>query len=148
MTESWLVLGAGSIGGLWAARLHQAGRSPHLLLKEEAFANYRELRIEGEDTAPVQGTTAAQLKQPIDRLLVCCKSYQTLDALAPLASFFHKETSLVLVQNGLGIAEQIKAHYPTVRLYCGTTTAGANRTARFTIRPAGSGDTSGRNIRT
>lgn len=141
MTEPWLILGAGSIGGLWAARLYQAGRCPQLLLREDALANYDGLHIEGEQSLPVPATTAAALTQPIDHLLVCCKSYQTLDALSPLAPQFHENTALVLVQNGMGIAEQIKALYPEIRLYCGTTTAGANRSARFSIRPAGLGET-------
>ncbi|MBB3048046.1 2-dehydropantoate 2-reductase [Litorivivens lipolytica] len=141
MAEQWLILGAGSIGGLWAARLHQALRAPTLLLKEDAFADYRGLTIDGEGIVPVAAATPSQLNRPIDRLLVCCKSYQTLDALSPLAPYFHNETSLVLVQNGLGIAEEIKALYPRIKLYCGTTTAGANRLDRFTIRPAGEGET-------
>ncbi len=141
MTERWLILGAGSIGGLWATRLYQAGRPPQLLLREEALADYKGLSIDGKQSIPVPATTAADLTRPIDHLLVCCKSYQTLDALTPLAPHFHEKTSLVLVQNGMGIAEQIKTRYPALRLYCGSTTVGANRTSRFAIRPAGNGET-------
>lgn len=141
MAEPWLILGAGSIGGLWAARLHQAGQSPTLLLREDAYPHYTGLTIEGEGVVPVVATTATQLKTPIKRLLVCCKSYQTMDALRPLSPHLNADTSLVLVQNGMGVAEQITAHFPELKLYCGTTTKGANRTDRFAIRPAGAGDT-------
>ncbi len=141
MAEPWLILGAGSMGGLWAARLQQAGKSPILLLREDAYPQYTGLTIEGEGLVPVFATSPSQLKSPIKRLLVCCKSYQTMDALRPLSPYLNANTSLVLVQNGMGVAEQIAAHFPDVKLYCGTTTAGANRTDRFVIRPAGTGET-------
>ncbi len=140
----WHILGAGSIGGLWAARLHQAGREPVILLHEEAYASYQQaggLSIEGEGLIPVAATTPERLKRAIEYLLVCCKAHQTVEALSPLVNSLPKACVIVLVQNGLGTYEHVRRLFPHHSILCGTTTTGAYRSERFHIVPAGVGET-------
>jgi 2-dehydropantoate 2-reductase len=140
----WHILGAGSIGGLWAARLQQAGRTPTLILQEDAYADYQQqggLIIDDEGLAAVTATTAKRLNSAIKYLVVCCKAHQTIDALSTLVTRLHKECVIVLVQNGMGTDEKVRRLFPHNRILCGTTTNGAYRTQRFHIVPAGVGET-------
>ena len=139
----WHVLGAGSIGGLWAASLHRAGRAPRLLLKPERLAGYRQaggLRV-ADHTLAIDAEAAANGGEPIAHLLVCCKAHQTLAALATVEARLSPDSVIVLAQNGLGIAERIQARLPDPTLLCASTTRGAYRRGPFEIIPAGTGTT-------
>lgn len=139
----WHVLGAGSIGGLWAACLHRAGRAPRLLLKPERLEDYRQagvLRV-GDRSVAIAAEAAVNSGPPIGHLLICCKSHQTLAALRAVEARLSPGTVMVLAQNGLGIAEQIQARLPDNTLLCASTTQGAYRRGPFDIIPAGTGAT-------
>lgn len=141
---SWHILGAGSIGGLWAARLHQAGRSPVMVLRDKRLDQYRQaggLTIDSEGIVPVAAVSPRSLSQPVDRLLVCCKSTQTQEALAAVAPQIHPATIIALVQNGMGNHELLRERFPSNPILWGTTTNGAYRPEAFHIVPAGSGET-------
>lgn len=141
---SWHVLGAGSIGGLWAAHLHQAGRAPVMVLRHDRLAGYQKaqgLHIEGKGLIPVAAVSPAKLAVPIKRLLVCCKSTDTLNALGSIVENIHDNTLIVLVQNGMGTYEQVCQQFPANPILCGTTTQGAYRPTPFHIVPAGEGET-------
>lgn len=137
----WHILGAGSIGGLWAARLHQAGRAPVMVLRHERLAEYQGLHIEQEGLIPVAAVSSATLTADIKRLLVCCKSTDTLAALSSMSRSIQEDTLIVLVQNGMGTYEQVCQRFPANRILCGTTTYGAFRPAPFHVVPAGEGET-------
>ncbi len=143
-TAHWHILGAGSIGGLWAARLHQAGLAATVILKPQRLAEYRlagGLQIEGEGQVNVAAASPLTLNSPIDQLLVCCKTTQTLPALTSIKNAIHTGTLIVLVQNGMGTDEAVRAAFPGNTVLCGTTTAGAHRASAFHIIPAGTGPT-------
>lgn len=141
MSDPWLILGAGSIGALWGIRLHQAGKTPTLLLRPEALGRYEGLTLSGEGKFCLPAVSAETIDHPISRLLVCCKSHQTLSALSDIAPHLAPNATVVVVQNGMGVAEQLQKQYPQWQLFSGTTTNGAHRSAPFTITPAGRGDT-------
>lgn len=141
MTGQWVVLGAGSIGALWAIRLFQAGQHPTLLLRASRLAQYRTLTLEGEGEFQLAATSTELLDSPIHRLLVCCKTYQTLPALAGIAHWLADDATVVLAQNGLGITEQVQQHYPSLTVLSASTTNGAYRSESFTLTEAGRGDT-------
>ena len=141
---SWHILGAGSIGGLWAARLHQAGRAPVMVLRDQRFDDYKRaggLTIENEGLVPVAAASPGTLQRPIDRLLVCCKSTQTLAALKSIATHVNEQTVIALVQNGMGLQDEVRQLFPSNTLLWGTTTNGAFRPRPFHIVPAGNGET-------
>ncbi|MBS7676130.1 hypothetical protein KIN13_22325, partial [Vibrio cholerae] len=84
------ILGAGSLGTLWAARLARAGVPVRLILRNEArLADYRTgqgltLVEHGvEQTYRVVGETPDS-PEPIHRLLVACKAYDAQSAIAQL----------------------------------------------------------------
>ncbi len=145
---TWNILGAGAIGCLWASALHSAGRQPRLLLREPAsLQRYRAaggvtLVRDGEaHTHAIDANCAAAVTAPLRQLLITTKAHQTLEALAPLATQLAPDATVVLLQNGLGVAEQLRQHYPGLRIYQASTTEGAYRSAPFRVVHAGRGST-------
>lgn len=44
----------------------------------------------------------------IDNLIVTCKTYQTAEALKMFLPYLHNDTNIIMIQNGLGVAEVLK----------------------------------------
>jgi 2-dehydropantoate 2-reductase len=74
------------------------------------------------------------------RLLVATKANQTMDALARVLPRDSSATVAIL-QNGMGVADEIAPAYARARLFLLVTTAGAWRDAPFTVHRAGIGHT-------
>jgi len=139
-TKRWHVLGAGAIGCLFADAL---ACDTTLLLRGGAAPGERQLRVErgdnqSERTVSVQAATASGT---IDHLLVTTKAYDAATAVRSLAQRLGPDSVVVLLVNGMGVAEEIRPLLPTDRIYAGTTTEGAYRLAPLHIRHAGRGAT-------
>ena len=88
---SWHILGAGSLGCLWAARLARAGVPVQLILRNPcrlaAYQRAGGLTLVEQGQArryAVPGQTAAD-SAPIQRLLLACKAYDAESAVASIA---------------------------------------------------------------
>lgn len=144
---SWHVLGAGSLGGLWAARLFRGGEPVRLILRDRTrLAQYRArggLHLtEGEITSlyPLPAETP-EAANPIRRLLLACKSYDAEDAIASVAARLEPEAEILLLQNGLGSQDAVAARIPRARCLRASTTEGAFRETDFHVVAAGAGQT-------
>lgn len=146
MATPWHVLGAGSLGCLWAARLARAGLPVTLILRDsKRLHQYRvaggvELIEEGQGNLyPV----AAQLPDaltPIHRLLVACKAYDAEPAIAQVAARLADKADILMLQNGLGSQEAVAARWPGSRCIFVSGTEGAYRQADFRVVHAGRGN--------
>ena len=145
--HDWHLLGAGSLGQLWAALLHRAGRSVCVLLRNQArldeYLAAGGITLHGEhgETKVAPPALVADKDTSVRRLLVATKAHQTLDALAPLASRRLSDITIGLLQNGMGVAEDVQSLLPQVRIYPLVTTIGAWRDAQFSVHRAGRGKT-------
>lgn len=145
MNGTWHVLGAGSLGGLWATRLFRAGVPVRLILRnEQRLDDYRAagglgLTEAGVTTAYPITAELPDAAAPIDRLLVACKAYDAQDAVAEVASRLTKGAHILLLQNGLGSQQAIAARWPDSRCIFVSSTEGAYRQADFRIVHAGQG---------
>ena len=142
MNRSWHILGAGAIGSLFAAKLQNAGEQVVLLDHHQTPESGRR-SLTGEPPVgnfqfPVSLTTDTQ---PIDHLLVTTKSYAVIPALRSVTHRLSSGAQLVVMVNGMGIAEQCKALLPAFSLVLGSTTEGAFRENKHTIVHAGTGIT-------
>lgn len=145
----WIILGAGAIGSLWASCAYRAGRPmPMLLRSESVLADYQQrsgigfTAIDGSSLRlPLPATTVSHLDQPITHLLICTKAQQTLEAVGQLGEQLADDATVVLLQNGLGVAEQLREHYPALQLLQASTTEGAFRPGPFQLVHAGRGQT-------
>ena len=144
---TWTILGAGSLGCLWAARLSRAGLPVRLLLRDRQRLNaYRSLGgvtlVEDgrESLYPIPAETAAQ-GAPIQRLLLACKAYDAEAAAASVAARLAPGAELILLQNGLGSQQAVSEHLPRARCLYASSTEGAFREADFRVVFAGRGQT-------
>jgi 2-dehydropantoate 2-reductase len=140
----WHLLGAGSVGTLFADYLREAGHTVSAFVRDETAGNAT-LSIE-----LVRGETATMLQLPVTRrdsdatvthLLVTTKSYDVLPAVAGVAHLLAEQCQVVLLTNGMGLVEALAQRFPHLALYCGTTTEGAYREAPGRVVHAGKGET-------
>ncbi|MNQ12834.1 2-dehydropantoate 2-reductase [compost metagenome] len=144
---TWHILGAGSLGSLWAARLARAGQPVRLLLRDRS--RIRAYEEAGGLTLVEQGRAQqypipAELPSgtgPIDRLLVACKAYDAEAAVQPLLQRLAPGAELILLQNGLGSQDAVAKRLPHARCVLASSTEGAFREADFRVVFAGHGYT-------
>lgn len=141
----WHILGAGSLGTLWATRLARVGLPVQLILRDaERLNSYEQAGgltlVEGDRVQryPVAAQTADH-PQPIQRLLVACKAYDAAQAVAQLAHRLQPGAELLLLQNGLGSQDEVARAVPQARCICVSSTEGAFRQADFQVVWAGHG---------
>lgn len=137
-----LVYGAGVLGSLYAARLHNGGHDVTILARGQRLADIREHGIVLEDfhsgkreTAPVRAVEALEAKDAYDLVLVVLQSQQTADALPTLAANVRTPNILFLQNNPHGPATIEKALGPG-RALLGFPAAGGQRNGhviRYTL---------------
>ncbi len=143
----WHILGAGSLGTLWAARLARAGLPVQLILRDHA--RLRSYEQAGGLTLIEQGRAqcfaiAAQTPDhphPIQRLLLACKAYDAAAAVTQLAPRLADGAEIILLQNGLGSQDEVARAAPQARCIVASSTEGAFRQADFQVVFAGHGHT-------
>ena len=165
LTEHWAILGAGSIGCLWAAYLCKTNIPFTLLLKNQAtqkiWQEQKGLCLElGEhveqlganiNTRSVEELfnknpitlkqVAVEDRASIDFLIVTTKAHQTKDAILSITSLLKHTTTILLMQNGLGVYEELRTALPDTDVFCASTTEGAYQKKRFHVVHAGQGNT-------
>ena len=142
------ILGAGALGTLFAAELARAGADVRLLVRSSADLEQLQrcggLRVE-RDGATTQIAVGAQLSAALDRdiatLLVCTKAPQTAAALAGIANRLNAASDIVLLQNGMGLRDELQARHPQLRWLQAVVTEGAYLRDRFQVVHAARGDT-------
>jgi len=142
----WHIIGAGSIGCLWAYYLTQAGHSVTLILRtEEKLALFPgKITIdlyEGSATSVNCQAELADNSSKIENLLVTTKSYSAVDAVNTVSKRLSENATIVMMQNGMGAQQEIHQLYPDKQVFFATTTDGANQKRPFHVIQAGLGET-------
>lgn len=145
-SKAWHIIGAGAMGCLWAHHLLAAGRPVRLIL--HSAQRVSQLSAAGGVTCrrgdlvssqPCSGLLADDVDYPLKRLLICCKAHQTKHAFATVVSHLAPHSAVLLLQNGMGIAEALTGERPDIQLFAGVTTDGAHLLNPFDVRQAGTG---------
>jgi 2-dehydropantoate 2-reductase len=102
------------------------------------------VKHEGEEYKTVCSSTSASSVTNPDAntaLLVTTKAYDTINALRAIEKVLPSYRVIVLMQNGMGIVEQIRELYPGLPLVMGITNQGVYRTEPFHVVQAGIAET-------
>ncbi len=114
-----LFLGAGAVGGYWAAKLTQSGAADvTLLLREKRAEIVRKNGLvvkspKGDFTVPVKVVTIGGDGGPYDLIVLACKAYDLPSAMDSIAPAVGKDTTIVPMLNG-------HAHFATLDAKFGT----------------------------
>lgn len=148
MTQRWHILGVGAIGGLFACRLQAAGANVTLLTRDSA-ATPRQLILKRQPpcthTFIQQSIALSDAKTTadgsIERLLVCTKAWAVEDAIRSVAPLLSAGSAVVILCNGMGLAESVAPLIGQATLTLGSTTAGCRRTSEGELILSGEGST-------
>jgi 2-dehydropantoate 2-reductase len=146
MDNKWHILGAGSIGSLFAAALSDSGCKTTLLLRNnrESTSNapcFRTFYVRQNDQQRqfVLPVSPANESNYISHLLVTTKAYDACTALGSIAHRLDERSSILILVNGMGVLQELEAEHPHLHYYCATTTEGAYRQSPEEFIHAGTG---------
>ena len=118
------VIGSGAIGGYYGAKLARAGQEVHFLL----HSDYEYVRAQGLQVDSCDGSfhltdvNAYRHTEDMplcDVVLVCLKSVNNSMLNSLLPPLLHQQTLVVLIQNGIGIEEDVQKMFPDIQLAAG-----------------------------
>jgi 2-dehydropantoate 2-reductase len=146
LINTWHILGAGSIGGLFACHLSLAKQTVSLVLRDAQSQLLFQQSPAGlrENDGYYQPTLSSELASQdgsIEKLLIATKAPQTLDAFASIQHRLTTDSIIIILQNGMGIYQQLALLHPPEKLYCALSTEGAYQQQRFQWVHAGRGKT-------
>ena len=118
------IIGTGAIGGYYGGRLAQSGQDVHFLL----HSDYEYVRANGMQIDSCDGSfrlehpnvylQTADMPQ-CDVVLVCLKSINNHLLKQLLPPLLAAETLVVLIQNGIGVEDDVQQMFPDVQLMAG-----------------------------
>ncbi len=141
-----LIVGAGAMGCLFAARLQRAGFEITLLEKVQETVgriNAEGLFVEGvsgQYRAMVPASSGPVPQSP-DLVILCVKSYDTREASETIRPWLKPHAAILTLQNGVGHIEILQEVFGKERVLGGVTAEGATVLAPGKIRHAGQGET-------
>lgn len=121
------IVGAGAMGGIFGAGLHEAGHD--VLLVDVSGALVERLngegvtieRQDGERTARVPATTDPAGEAPADAVVFFVKGYHTAAAAELAAPLVGERTAVASLQNGWGNEETLAGRFGEQRVVAGVT---------------------------
>lgn len=120
----YTVIGAGAIGGYYGSRLAHAGRKVRFLCHSDyAYVKEHGFRVDSCDgdfsvfPAEVYAHSADIPKS--DVVLVGLKSVNNHLLPELLAPILHEDSIVVLIQNGIGLEEDLQRHFPNLWIVAG-----------------------------
>jgi 2-dehydropantoate 2-reductase len=118
-----LVVGAGSVGGYFGARLAAAGRDVTFLVRPRRAAQIADgitIRTRNEDTVtPVKTLLAGEKSDPFDAILLAVKAYQLEGAIDEIRAHVGADTIILPVLNGMKHMDALRARFGAERVIGG-----------------------------
>ena len=118
------VLGTGAIGGYYGAKLAQSGQEVHFLLRSDYdYVKEHGLQVDSCDGSfhldhPHVYNDTSDMPS-CDVVLVGLKTTTNRRLKELLPPLLHEDTLVVLIQNGIGVEQDVQAMFPDVQLAAG-----------------------------
>src|ERR1700736_842657 len=118
------IVGSGTIGSYYGAKLAHAGRDVHFLMRGDLAEVRRDgltVRGEGEDftVAKVNCYNSTKEIGPSDLVLIAVKATSNQEMVDLIPPLLHQRTTLLTLQNGLGNEEFLAEHFGSERVLVG-----------------------------
>jgi len=118
------VIGTGAIGGYYGAKLAHAGQGLHFLFRSDyEYVKQHGLQVDSCDGSfhldDVNAYLHTEDMPKCDVVLVCLKSVNNGKLQSLLPPLLHDDTLVVLIQNGIGVEEDVQKMFPDVQLAAG-----------------------------
>ncbi|MDZ4837133.1 MAG: 2-dehydropantoate 2-reductase [Candidatus Melainabacteria bacterium] len=112
------VMGTGGVGGVFGARLAQAGCDVHFIARGAHLAAIKQngLSLVSDEVGsallkPAQATDDPSSIGPVDVVFVSVKLWDTEDAALKIKPLVSEETAIISLQNGISKDEIFRSHY-------------------------------------
>lgn len=119
----YAVIGTGAIGGYYGAKLARSGQDVHFLLhKDYEYVKANGLQVDSCDGSfHIAANAYARTEDmpPCDVVLVCIKSVNNHLLKSLLPPLLHADTLVVMIQNGIGVEQDVERDFPGVQLCAG-----------------------------
>lgn len=132
MDLKYAIVGVGGIGGYYGGKLAYNNKDVHFLLHSDyEYVKNFGLRIEsihGNFALPTpQIYQNADEMPPSDVIFVCLKTTQNNQLKKILQPITHKDSLVILIQNGLGIEEDLQIEFPSLSIAGGLAFIGSSK---------------------
>ena len=120
----YAIIGTGAVGGFYGGKLAHAGKEVHFLLHSDyEYVKQHGLQIDSCDgsfhlDAPKVYNNTADMPQ-VDVVIVALKTTQNHLLAKLLPPLLHKETLVLLIQNGIGPEPELQKQFPNLYLAAG-----------------------------
>jgi 2-dehydropantoate 2-reductase len=104
------IVGAGAIGTLYAAKL-STGAPVKIISRVDRTSSTRQIRVTGLEDIQANVTTgpAVDAIEPATIVFVTTKAYDAAGAVGPLVPLLNRDTTIVCLQNGLHVEDEVKS---------------------------------------
>jgi 2-dehydropantoate 2-reductase len=121
MTLKYGIIGTGAIGGYCGGKLAKAGKDVHFLFHSDyEFVKSNGLQIDSVDgdfhLSEVNAYRSTKDMPKCDIVLVCLKSTNNGLLKEMLPPLLHKDTIVILIQNGIGLESDLQEVFPDLNL--------------------------------
>lgn len=121
MNLKYAVLGTGALGGFYGGKLANAGKEVHFLFhKDYDFVIKNGLKVDstlGNFIISKPNAYKSTSEMPVcDVVLVCLKTTNNWILKEMLPPLLHKNTCVILIQNGLGIEKDLSVDFPELSI--------------------------------
>jgi len=140
----WHIMGAGAIGTLFACQLQQANIPVRIIARKQVSCQHTiDCQLdEGKHSATFSISADLPSSQhSIKQLILSTKAHQSMAAIDTIQHRLTDDTAVLIIQNGMGVAEQIRSRFPALAIAVASTTEGAHRINTGHVIHAGRGET-------
>ena len=121
MELQYAVVGTGALGGFYGGKLAQAGKQVNFLFNSDyEYVKQHGLRVDSVSgdfvINPVSAYDSSNAMPKADVVLVCLKTTNNRLLKSLLEPLLHENSIVLLIQNGLGIEDELKEVMPDLQI--------------------------------